>query len=692
MVVFKIWKKDKKVEKIFAFSINFKNLTLFNFKKNLNIIMESGFFGKVLWINLTEENFSEQFIPKEIYRQYLGGYGFAARLIYENMPINVDPLRPESVFGFFPGLLTGTAAPFSGRYMVAGKSPLTKTWGDANSGGTFGPEVKKCGYDAILIKGSSNTPKYILILEDRKEIFDATEIWGLDIIKAESKLKEKHGKFIKTAGIGPAGELLSKISGVANDKGRIAARSGFGAIMGSKKLKALVIKGNKKIPIYNKDKFLDLVKNYNESGKKIEPGKFYKLILKNVPNLAKTMRRFRIPFKGPSKIIRKVYRTFGTCVGNTIASETSDSPVKNWSGIGMYDFPFKKSKAISANNIIKYKIREWGCYSCPVQCGGILKIPELNLEETHQPEYETCCSFGPLLLNNDLMSIFKINELCNRAAIDTISTGATIAFAIECFINGLLTKKDTNGLELTWGNSEAIIELVKMIINREGIGDILADGSKIAAETIKKGSEQYVITSLGSEIPMHNPRFFPSLAFTYNYDPTPGRHTAASIDYINMGPINKFQKGFKLPKGWKKNEKKKQKGQKAVSSFHQALNCAGLCSFSTLFGPYPFINLINNFTGWNIKIDELLKIGLRIQTLRQAFTLREGVDIAKNELPGRVTGHPPDERGPAKDVSVEYREFYKGFCKEMGWNPENGYPLKETLIDLDLDFVIKDLY
>jgi len=382
--------------------------------------------------------------------------------------------------------------------------------------------------------------------------------------------------------------------------------------------------------------------------------------LKNVPNLAKTIRRFRIGFAGPPKMIREIYKSFGTCVANTISAETNDSPIKNWGGIGTYDYPFKKSKNLSAINIQNYKIRDYGCFSCPVQCGGILKIPEINLEETHLPEYETCCSFGALLLNDDLISIFEINELCNRAAIDTISTGATIAFAIECFENGILTLDDTNGLELTWGNSKAIVELVKMIINREGIGDILADGSNIAAKKIGKGSEKFAITSLGSEIAMHNPRIFPSLAFTYNYDPTPGRHTAASIDFIDIGPINKFQKGFKLPRGWKRNEKKKQEGQKLVTSFHQVLSSVGLCLFSTLFGPYPFIDLINNFTGWDINVDELITIGLRIQTLRQAFTLREEIDIANNKLPGRVTGHPPDKRGPTKGISVEYEDFYRG--------------------------------
>ncbi|MFW9998594.1 MAG: aldehyde ferredoxin oxidoreductase family protein [Candidatus Hodarchaeota archaeon] len=654
--------------------------------------METGFFGRVLWINLTEENFKEVKINKEIYRQYLGGYGLGVKLIYEKMPAKLDPLDPESVFGFFPGLLTGTAAPFSGRYMVAGKSPLTGTWGDSNSGGIFGPEIKKCGYDAILFKGIANSPKYLYITGDNKEILDASKIWGLDIIATEKKLKEKHGKFIKTAAIGKAGENLSRISGIGNDKGRIAARAGLGAIMGSKNLKALVLKGDRKISIYNKEKFLKLIRFYNESGTHEEPNKLIRSILKNVPRLAKTIRRFRIGFTGPPKMIREIYKSFGTSVGNTISAESNDSPIKNWSGIGMYDFPFKKSNNLSAIKIQKYKIREYGCFSCPVQCGGILKVPELDLDETHLPEYETCCSFGALLLNDDLISIFELNELCNRAAIDTISTGATIAFAIECFENGILTKKDTDGLELTWGNSKSIVELAKKIINRDGIGDILADGCKIAAQKIGKDSDKYAITSLGSEIAMHNPRVFPSLAFTYNYDPTPGRHTAASIDFIDIGPINKFQKGFKLPKGWKKNDKKKQEGQKLVTAFHQVLSSVGLCMFSTLFGSYPLIDLINNLTGWDIKVDEIIKIGLRIQTLRQSFTLREEIDIANNKLPYRVTGHPPDDKGPTKGISVEYEEFYRGFCREMGWNPKNGYPLIETLKDLNLDFVIKDLY
>ncbi|MHA2128430.1 MAG: aldehyde ferredoxin oxidoreductase family protein [Promethearchaeota archaeon] len=654
--------------------------------------MGIGFFGKILWVNLEDKTFREETLPKKIYRDYLGGYGLAVKLIYDRMEKGIDPLSPGSILGFFPGLLTGTTAPLSGRYAVTGKSPLTETWGDANSGGTFGPEIKKCGYDAILFKGAANTPQYISIIGEEKQFLDASDIFGLDIIKSENKLKKRHGKFIKTAIIGKAGERLSKMSGIVNDRGRIAARSGLGALMGSKNLKALVLKGNKNISMNDRKSFNEFVKSYNLNAIDKDPGIVMKFVLYRLPNMAKTIRRLKVGMSGPSGILRQVYRNLGTSAGNTIAAENGDSPIKNWSGIGMYDFPFKQSVTLSVVNIIKYKIREYGCYSCPIQCGAILSIPELNIDEMHLPEYETCSSFGSLLLNDDLMSIFQINDLCNREGIDTISTGATIGFAIECFERGIITKSDTDGLDLTWGNSQAILDLVRKIINREGLGDVLADGSKIATKRLGIESEKYAMTSFGSEIPMHNPRFFKSLAFSYAYDPSPGRHSTASIDFIDVGNVGEFLKGLKLPRRWRRNTKRKIKAQKIITGIHQVINSAGLCLYSTLFGCYPLVELLNFLTGWDMDIDECIKTGLRIQTLRQAFNIREGVDITQNELSGRIIGDPPDEKGPSKGITVDYKDFYKNYCREMGWNPINGYPLKETLQELNLEFVIKDLY
>ncbi len=605
--------------------------------------------GKILWIDLSTEKFEEEELSEEIYRQYLGGYGLATKLIYENMPANTDPMSPNAIFGFFPGLLTGTVAPLSGRFMVAGKSPLTKTWGDSNCGGYFGPEIKKCGFDAILIKGMANNPKYVTIIEDERQIVDASDLWGLDVVQTENMLKDKHGS-VQIASIGQAGENLSLISGIVNDKARIAGRSGFGAVMGSKKLKAIVLKGTKKIEVADKDALIQHTKDYNEGINNATAGGI------------------------------EGYRTLGTTMGNEILFQIGDTPCKNWGGT-KEEFPSERLSKISGIEIDKYKQKSYGCFSCPVRCGAIMKVPEVNLEETHRPEYETCASFGHLLLNDDLMSIFKANDLCNRAGIDTISAGATIAFAIECYENNLLSKDDTDGLELTWGNSEVIIELLNKIIKREGIGDLLADGSKIAAQKLGKGSE-YAMHSMGQELGMHSPKYYKNMGTTFAFDPTPGRHTTASLDFFVMGPIikpNGLFEGITLPKKFKRPGEDRSEAEKLFTAIMQFTHSLGLCEFMYVFQKYPLLELVKAVTGWDLDISEAIRTGQRIQTLRQVFTLREGIDIIKNRLPERT-------------VTADYLEDYKGYCEKIGWNPENAYPLEETLRNLNLEFVIKDLY
>ncbi len=611
--------------------------------------MPNGYMGKILWVNLTDGTFKEEDLPEEIYRQYLGGIGLAAKLIYENIPPKTDALSPESVFGFFPGLLTGTVAPLTGRFMVAGKSPLTKTWGDSNCGGYFGPEIKKCGYDAILIRGMAESPKYIAIIEDNNQILDASDLWGLDAVQTEDKLKDKYGR-VQIASIGQSGEKLSLISGIVNDKARLAGRSGFGAIMGSKKLKAIVLKGAKKIEVADNNALIQHTKEYNEGINNTTVGGI------------------------------EGYRTLGTTMGNEILFQIGDTPCKNWGGT-KEDFPPEKLSKISGVEIDKYKQKPYGCFSCPVRCGAIMKVPEVNLEETHRPEYETCASFGHLLLNDDLMSIFQANDLCNRAGIDTISAGATIAFAIECYENNLISKDDTDGLELTWGNSEAIITLLNKMINREGFGDLLADGSKIAAEKLGKGSE-YAMHSMGQELGMHSPKYYKNMGTTFAFDPTPGRHTTASLDFFVMGPIikpNGLFEGITLPRKFKRPGDDRSEAEKLFTAIMQFTHSIGLCEFAYVFQKYPLLELIKAVVGWDLTIEEAIKTGRRIQTLRQAFTLREGIDIIKNRIPERT-------------VTVDYLEDYKGYCSKMGWNPETAYPLKETLTELDLDFAAKDLY
>ncbi|MHA1371287.1 MAG: aldehyde ferredoxin oxidoreductase C-terminal domain-containing protein, partial [Promethearchaeota archaeon] len=545
--------------------------------------------------------------------------------------------------------------------------------------------------------GRANEPVYLTVIDGEVEIRDASSIWGLDTLKTENAIKERHGNGIKIASIGRAGELCSLIAGVVNDGGRVAARSGLGAVMGSKKLKLLALKGNHRVNYHDKKKFFKLVKLYNQRCGARGESRFAKILnrlfIPRIPSMGPWIRRFKISMNSSSVILtRLLYKKFGTTTSNIISIETGDAPVRNWNGIGYLEFPITRSSKIGADAIDKYRIRSYGCSACPIRCGAILRVPELGIDETHRPEYETCTAFGPNVLNDDLLTLLKLNDLCNLSGLDTISTGATVAFAIECFKAGILKEKDTSGLKLDWGDSKSILELVMQIINRKGAGELLADGVKIAAQKLGKKSNNYAIHSRGQEIPMHNPRVFKSLALTYAYDPTPGRHTAASVDFIDMGPIDDFLKGFTLPPRWQQDLNQKAKAQMLITKFHQGLNGLGLCLFSTLFGRYPLLELVNNLTGWDMTVEEFLEIGWRIQTMRQAFTLREGINIVATELHGRVVGEPPHDRGPLKGMTVEYREFYKKTCEHLGWDPETGYPLKETLSKLGLTRVIKDLY
>ena len=606
--------------------------------------------GKILWVDLSNEIFKEEDVPEELYKEYLGGYGLAARYIYQKLPIKADPLGPEAILAFFPGFLTGTVAPLTGRYMVAGKSPLTGTWGDSHCGGYFGPEIKKCGYDGILIEGIADKPKIITIINGEKKILDATEYWGLDTVETEEKLTNAFPGS-KVACIGPAGEKLSLISGIVNDKGRIAARSGLGAVMGSKKLKALVLKGNQKIQVANPDTLNEIVKEYNNGINAATAGSI------------------------------QLWRDLGTPWMNDVVAKTGDAPIKNWGGTSAEDFPEERLKKLTGVEIDKFKDKKFGCFGCPVRCGAILKVPELEISETHRPEYETCASFGHLLLNDDLLSIFKLNDMCNRAGIDTISVGGTVAYAIECFENGILTIEDTEGIELKWGHSKAIIALVEKIIKREGIGDVLADGSKKAVEKLGKCKE-FAIQSLGQELAMHSPKYYKSLAMTYAFDPTPGRHTTGTLDMMVGGPLmkpNGLFEGFSLPRKFKRPSEDRKQALMLVSCLWHATSSMGLCEFAYFFQKYPLTELIKAIFGWDININEIVTIGKRIQTLRQAFNIREGIDITKNEIPERAVG-------------TDYKADYKNYCEAIGWNPENGYPLKETLNELNLDYVIKDLY
>lgn len=663
--------------------------------------MSKGYMGKVLWVDLGSGKIEEESIPDKVYEQVLSGMGLAAWVLYRDVPAGCDPLGPENILGLVSGLLTGTGASATGRFMAVGKSPLTGGWGDANGGGHFSPAIKRAGYDGIFVKGVSPRPVYLKVTEGGAEVCDASHLWGLDTVETEEKLLPESGlKNARVACIGPAGEKLSLISGIVTEGARIAARSGLGAVMGSKKLKAVVVSGKVKVEAADQEKITALSKKFAKFA--VSGDNAARLMGPRVIRaIARIMRISPLGFGAGGNMIPATFRAFGTIVTNVMSSEMGDSPVKNWKGVGMYDFPLSTHSArLAPNLIVDHQQKRYHCHSCPIGCGGVLDLAgktRFPLTESHKPEYETCSSFGSLILNNDLDAVFYINDLLNRAGMDTISAGAAVAFAMECFEKGLLTRDDTGGLDLGWGNTEAVIDLVKMMVAREGIGDVLADGSKKAAERIGKGSESYAMHAGGQDLPMHDGRLDPGYVVAYSMEPTPARHTNYCYMYLEMFALHKIFPGLPaVDMVYRKSSRLSTKDREillsAASKFLQVVNGAGACIFPTYCGPeYPLLKFLNAATGWNKTPEQYLETGERIQILRQAFNVKHGkVPGIDFRLPPRALGEPPLEAGPLKGKTVPVDELNANFTRAMGWD-DQGRPGRKRIEELGLGDLIGDL-
>lgn len=644
----------------------------------------SGYMGKYVIINLSTGK-SEVVSPgDEFYKKYLTGYGMGAAVITERQKAKINPLSPEAHIGFCSGILTGTGAYFSGRFMVVGKSPLTGGWGDSNSGGFFSVEIKRAGYDAVFVTGKAKKPVYIYINDGKVEIKDAKKVWGKDTVETEelirAELKEKKAQI---ACIGKAGEKLSLISGVVTDGGRIAARSGLGAVMGSKNLKALVVKGSARATVADPEKMKELNKKFLKAFKFVNPMDTVTVAIINY--VSQVIARTGISVPSQPSTVREIYKKYGTSGLTVYSALTGDSPIKNWSGVGYVDYP--GAYKLSDESVIAYQKKKYGCQACPLACGGVIDIKKGRYggTEGHKPEYETLCSFGGLLLQDDLDTLIEINELCNREGIDTISAGGAVAFAIECFEKGIIDDKQTGGLKLGWGKSTEILKLTEMIIKREKIGNILADGVKVAAKKIGKGSEKFAVHAGGQELPMHDSRLDPGFGIIYQMEPTPGRHTVSSYLY---GPLYKTKNRFPSVKKMIGNAKGKEMKNLALclgtAYFTNLFNGAGLCQFGILTGPLPVVDYLNAVTGWNLSADEYLKAGERVFNLRKAFNLREGVTLEDSRLHPRAAGAEPVKKGPIKGVTLDMESLTRGFCELAGWDYSSGGPTKEKLRELGI--------
>ncbi len=620
--------------------------------------MTGGYVGKLLFVDLTKGKIREEELSEDLARKFIGGYGLGARVLYDMMPGGADPLGPDNVLGFVTGPVTGTGAVFSGRYVVVCKSPVSGTWNDANSGGYFGPELKQAGYDAVFVSGVSKKPVYLWIKDGEAELRDASKLWGLDATESLEALIEDTGeKKMRAALIGPAGERQSLLACVMNDRHRAAGRGGAGAVMGSKKLKAVAVRGTGEVPVADPQRL--------------------KAINRNVRAAMKD---------GPMAMMMAGFGEYGTGMGNVGSALSGDSPVKNWGGVGVIDYGAEAANNLSVPAIdAKYKKRAYGCASCPLACGAHYEVNEgpWPIGFGDRPEYETWAAFGSTCLNSSAEAIIKVNDICNRAGIDTISTGMTVAWAIECYENEVLNRQETAGIELTWGNAAAIVDITQAIADGTGLGATLALGSKAAADKLGKGHE-YLVTVRGIEVPMHDPKLGPGLARTYQYDATPARHVkggAGLVQMMNPDPSKYNYEGTGFL-------------DVMVTSNIEMINICGLC----LFGMYAGVDgvqlqLMEAVTGWSFKSQDQMQAAMRVMNMKHAFNLREGLTPADFTVPARIVGKPAQEAGPLAGVTIDNDRLADNFFAAMGWDRETGKPSRRMLELMGgMDDVIEDLY
>ncbi|MBC7223555.1 MAG: aldehyde ferredoxin oxidoreductase family protein, partial [Anaerolineae bacterium] len=649
--------------------------------------MAGGFFGRVLWVDLTGGRVEEMPLPPQVYREHLGGHGLGVRLLLERMRPGADPLGPENVLGFFPGLLTGTGVPFSGRFMVVGKSPLTGGWGESNCGGHFGPALRSVGCDGLLVTGAADHPVCLVVGEEGVQVQDARDLWGLDTVQTEQRLRERLGAGAQVLCIGPAGERRALLAACITDGGRAAARSGLAAAMGAKGLKAVAVaRGARRVPVHDPGELARWSRTYRAAFRHRRapwPGLLFRLTRLAGPWL----RRLRLkPSGGPTEAIIHVYREYGTCSGLAFSTEIGDAPVKNWRGVGARDFPLRRSARISDDAVIQHQVRRYACHACPVGCGGVVRLedPRYGLQEGHKPEYETLAAFGPLVLNDDLPSIVAANNLCNRLGLDTISAGAAVAFALECAERGILSAGDAGGLDLTWGNGETVVALVEQMARREGLGALLADGVQRAAARLGGGAEAWAMHAGGQELPMHDSRYEPLLGIAYLADATPGRHNPANSGLYDVPSLREVLEWADVPLPSRYDYEAKGALFAWVNRYIQVVSSAGLCMFSLAMGRPPVREWLRAATGWDLDLGELLEVGHRIQVLRHAFNLREGIRPREVALPARAAGCPPLDEGPLEGVSLDVEAMWRGYCQAMGYDVATGMPAQGLVESLGI--------
>lgn len=604
-----------------------------------------GYVGKILRVNLSNSGIAVEDLDLEDAKNFIGGTGLAAKVIFDELDPKVSPFDPENKLVFMSGPLEGTLVPCTSRYAVCAKSPLTEAWGEAHASGFWGIELKKAGFDGIIIEGKAESPVFIKIFDGNIEIADATHLWGHGCLEAENIIKQDLGEKTKVACIGPAGEKLVRYASIINDGGRAAGRCGMGAVMGSKLLKAVAVQGSQKVSM-------------------ADPKRLRKMIVRLYP----VMMSF------PTTQIRSAYGTNGEM---DAFHEYGDVPIKHFTA-GVWDGIVKIDGEAMAKAIVK---GQRACLGCPIGCWRYVKIDEGPFAgvEGKGPEYETVASFGSLLLNNNIESIAKANELCNQYGIDTISTGVTIAFAMECYERGLIDKQDTGGLELKWGEHEIILKLIEMIGNREGFGGTLAEGVRKAAEKIGGGAKRYAMHVKGLEMPMHDPRAFQGMGLQYATSNRGACHL--------QGFVLRIEQGERMTdlKIYERIDRFETRGKGRIvalmQNWHEVLDSMILCKFLAV-SPGHLASFYSLATGMTLRLPEMIKAGERIFNIKRLFNVRCGIRRSDDALPDRFLQESLLEGG-ARGKVVNLEGMLKEYYQFRGWD-EEGVPKKETLERLEI--------
>ena len=615
-----------------------------------------GYSGKILRINLTKHHVQVEAPPEKYYRRYLGGRGFIIHTLLTEVPKGIDPLGPENKLVFALGPFTGHPLVGSGRNSVGAKSPLTGGYGEAEAGGFWGAKLRRAGYDAIIIEGVSENPVYIWIDSENIQILDAANIWGLEIADAEDAIKQELGNNkVSIAAIGPGGERLVNFACIANDTLHVAGRAGMGTVMGSKKLKAIAVMGKKAPEIYDKKKTVELS-------------------------------------RWMGKNVHKMSKVCGYGTGSTISDyeASGNLPIKNFAG---GRFPGVKNIRPQVMFEKSYVEKMDSCFGCPIRCKRRVKItkPWKTDPRYGGPEYETLAAFGANCGVDDLEALIKANEICNRHGIDTISTGGCIAFAMECFEKGILTLQDTDGIKLVFGEAEAMVKMVELIALRKGLGNLLAEGTKKAAEKIGKGSVAFAMHVKGMELPMHEPRYKQGMGLHYSVHAVGADHaTGIHDDLIDENSMN--WESTDLAETIPSTELSPRKARMLyqVGLWRQMVNYLGLC----LFVPWSQEQIreaMEHITGWPVSYWKLMKAVERGITLARIFNIREGFSAIDDRLPDRFLSSPTE--GPLKGVSIDSEKIdqaQKVYYQMLGWD-DSGSPTFGRLVELDIEWSHKYL-